>query len=126
MMTDLGQDGSSGQEKQHVQLLGPSTSLVWVIVALIWLLAKLSSLVCNSHHRLFFPQGYISLRHVPGLSTLPHYLPNGSRFLSESNPTNGFNFSRGRSNPEHSLTCTPRPYLLAQYTEILFGQDHDS
>lgn len=76
--------------------------------------------------QIVFPQSYISLRHVPGLPTLPHYLPNGSRFLSESNPTNGFNFSRGRSNPEHSLTCTPRPYLLAQYTEILFGQDHDS
>ena len=42
---DLGpvcQDGGSGQEKQHVLLVGTNTGLVWVIIALAQFLAHLT------------------------------------------------------------------------------------
>jgi len=59
----------------------------------------------NSHHRLFFSQVYISLRHTLGLLILLHYPPSTPWSLSEDNPMTVFAFSHGSSNP-HRL---PQP-----------------
>lgn len=50
-------------------------------------------------HKLFSPQGQISLEHTLGVPILPHYLPSTPRYLSKDSPINGFAFSFRQRNP---------------------------